>query len=654
MKSEESLNRLTYWFWLANIKGIGPSIFNMLLDLFGSPEYIYECNRQEVEDRLKSAKEVRFPTKVSQMLEDSKKDLTTADSTAMRLLHKAASLNAQIITLQDDGYPLYLKSQKSIAPPILFSRGNLECAYEGAIAIVGTRMPSRYGIDMAESLGRKLASKGWVTVSGLARGIDSHAHYGTLDGGGYTIAVLGCGVDRVYPIENAELFEKILNHGLIISQFPFGTPPEPNNLRKRNQLIAALSRCLIVVEAPRDSGAMIAVRFGQEQGKPIFAVKPIDLSDERSERPIALIGLGKAFSIKDVSNFVDRLASFGCEKVQEQYRALPDYSGKLEELDSLTHEVKLVKRKWYTTIKNVTINSVDTTLKPMLECIDRVHELGYTKIRASIVHDAIKKEIGERDSSKNKTSKYSLHINQIGKDIIEGIVINQSRATDVLKGKEIKGILFDLDGVLIDTRKLVTQAYNYLLRKYLNLKLSRLELSNLVGKSPDGVIKDYFPQSIDSMKKEFEKYFDQRYMNLAKVCPGIPEVLEKISSYGLKIAVVTSQTSSRANKLLALLPDKARIDVVVPWRFGLRPKPSAEPLREAVKQLGLANNEVVFVGDTPDDIRSGNNAGIMVIVALWATIYSFDEILVENPFYFAFKPEQILRLLFGNRENKLI
>jgi len=156
-------------------------------------------------------------------------------------------------------------------------KGTLLQEDERSVAVVGSRQASAYGLNVCKKLCRELAWQGWTVVSGMARGIDSAAHLGALKGGGRTLAVLGTGLDVVYPAENLKLSQQIAASGAIISEFPLGTPPEPGNFPVRNRIISGLSLGVVVVEAAAKSGSLITARMALEQGRQVFAVPgPID------------------------------------------------------------------------------------------------------------------------------------------------------------------------------------------------------------------------------------------------------------------------------------------------------------------------------------------------------------------------------------------
>ena len=178
----------------------------------------------------------------------------------------------ELITIEDKEYPYKLKNIDD-APIALYTLGNKDLLKEQGIAVIGSRACSEYGRTMSQAFSYLLAKKNIVIISGLALGIDAFAHEGALLAEGKTIAVIGTGIDLIYPKENKELFHKILkNDGLIISEYPLGTAPNKNNFPKRNRIISGLSDGVLVIEAREKSGALITVNFALDQGKEIYVV----------------------------------------------------------------------------------------------------------------------------------------------------------------------------------------------------------------------------------------------------------------------------------------------------------------------------------------------------------------------------------------------
>jgi len=205
------------------------------------------------------------------------------------VLDALEAAEAYALCLDDPAYPAVLR-QIEDPPSVLYVKGSLD-DFEPAVAIVGTRSPSHYGKDTAFTLARDLSTHGISIVSGLARGIDREAHLGALDGIAVTVAVLGSGVDTIYPPEHADLSDAIAKKGAVVSEFPPGTKPDARNFPRRNRIISGLSAGVIVIEASLPSGAMITARFAGEQGRLVMAV-PGAVTNVRSQGPHHLIRQG--------------------------------------------------------------------------------------------------------------------------------------------------------------------------------------------------------------------------------------------------------------------------------------------------------------------------------------------------------------------------
>ncbi|MFA0781044.1 MAG: hypothetical protein RJAPGHWK_002568, partial [Candidatus Fervidibacter sp.] len=193
-----------------------------------------------------------------------------------RDLWKLERMGAWLLTIFDDRYPPLLR-QLPDAPPLLYVLGTMEPQDERLIAVVGTRRPSEYGRRIAYQIAAELAAAGVTVVSGLAEGIDTAAHKGALDAGGRTLAVLGCGLDQLYPRSNKELSRRIAENGALLTEFPLGATPQPWHFPQRNRLISGMSLAVIIVEAPVGSGALITADWAADQGREVFVVPgPID------------------------------------------------------------------------------------------------------------------------------------------------------------------------------------------------------------------------------------------------------------------------------------------------------------------------------------------------------------------------------------------
>ncbi len=194
-----------------------------------------------------------------------------SDAAVDRELERADEAGVRLVTLVDSDYPVLLREIDD-PPLVLYVRGRLPVDTSSTIAIVGTRRGTQYGKMVAAKLASQLALRGIGIVSGLAAGIDAAAHQGTLDVGGHTIAVLGCGVDVPYPKRNQPLYERIVINGTVISEYPLGTRPAKWTFPQRNRILSGLSRGVVVVQAPERSGSLITARLALEQGREVFAV----------------------------------------------------------------------------------------------------------------------------------------------------------------------------------------------------------------------------------------------------------------------------------------------------------------------------------------------------------------------------------------------
>lgn len=249
------------WLALNMTPGVGPLAAKRLLEAFGSPEAVFNARRGELERAGLRGESV------DSILERDR------HAAAEKELEQVKQLGGDIILLDDGSYPAFLR-EIADPPIVLYVKGDWqECFDLPGIAVIGSRRCSTYGENASEMLSRDLAERGICIISGLARGIDAAAHKGALSAGGRTIAVVGTGIDGTYPRENARLSSEILaNGGCIVSQFPLGTPPLPENFPFRNRIISGLSLGVLVVEASERSGSLITARLAAEQGREVMAV----------------------------------------------------------------------------------------------------------------------------------------------------------------------------------------------------------------------------------------------------------------------------------------------------------------------------------------------------------------------------------------------
>lgn len=277
-----------YWIGFNVTRGIGPAKVRALLDHFGDLEAAWYASEADLAAAGLDKRAVRSLL--------TARDDVDLDQVCAELEGKGV----QVLTWDDPDYPTRLRDILD-RPPVLYVRGALQPTDEWAVAIVGTRNASAYGREVTRELGGALAQAGVTVVSGLARGIDRAAHVSALDAGGRTLAVLGSGLDRVYPAEHQALAERIRESGALLSDYPLGTAPEARNFPPRNRLISGLSLAVVIVEAGERSGALITAEFAADQGREVFAV-PGSILSKRSRGTNRLIrdGVRPVLSAEDV------------------------------------------------------------------------------------------------------------------------------------------------------------------------------------------------------------------------------------------------------------------------------------------------------------------------------------------------------------------
>lgn len=264
------------WIAMSFVIGVGSRTAATLIDRFGSPSDVFEASaaaldsaglRRETIDAIKS------------------RDLREK---AEREIEELAKLGGEALILADERYPSLLR--ETYDPPIvIYCLGDFRSAFaQPCLAVVGSRRCSTYGRNVAEKLARELSERGVTVVSGLARGIDSAAHRGALEGRGLTVAVMGTGLDAVYPKENRKLAARIAEQGSLVTEFPLATPPLSQNFPFRNRVISGLALGVLVVEGAERSGSLITARLAYEQGRDVFAV-PGNVTSAKSFGPNYLI-----------------------------------------------------------------------------------------------------------------------------------------------------------------------------------------------------------------------------------------------------------------------------------------------------------------------------------------------------------------------------
>jgi DNA processing protein len=311
-----------YWLALQLVPGLGSRKAGQLVAQFQSPREIFRATLSELES-------LGLATATAQSILSG---CTFEDAATQQ--EKMKQTGAALIPLLDTRYPKRLRSIFD-PPPLLFCRGRIELLDSLMIGIVGTRRPTAYGSAASDRLSRDLAMAGLTVVSGMARGIDTAAHKAALEAGGGTVAVLGCGVDLVYPAENRKLAEEIAGKGLLVSEFPMGTPAYPQNFPIRNRIVSGLGVGIIVVEGAKYSGSAITARLAVEQGRELFAV-PGNITSKMSWGPNLLIKQG-AKLVQEVEDVLSELSPADRRQLQGGKR-----SPQVAEQQSLTPELESV------------------------------------------------------------------------------------------------------------------------------------------------------------------------------------------------------------------------------------------------------------------------------------------------------------------------
>jgi len=352
------LEDLSYWLMLLSVPGIGPARFRTLVERFGSPRRVLEASLNELMSVPHLDKKIAIAVR-------NYRD----DVWLRRQLTSITGNQIRVVCYQDDNYPARLR-QIHDPPPLLFVKGSLEALSSESVAIVGTRRPSSYGRLTAERLAGDLARLGITVVSGMARGIDSVAHRATLEKGAMTIAVLGCGVDVVYPPENVRLRDAISKNGAVVSEFPMGTSPEAQNFPRRNRIISGLSLGVVVIEAGERSGALLTAEYALEQNREVFAV-PGNVDAAKSRGTNALIKQG-AKLVQTVEDILEELgppfqelaeqptASMQLQKnlTPEQKAVLGSLSSEPRHIDRITEETGFTSHQVSSVLLSLELNGL--------------------------------------------------------------------------------------------------------------------------------------------------------------------------------------------------------------------------------------------------------------------------------------------------------
>jgi len=328
---------LAYWVATSAISGVGTMTFNYLLKRFKTLKAFWQSSDEQIRVLKLDVKTresiIGFRQKVDPKV----------------YLEKVYEMGIKVVSVVDRDYPANLR-QISDAPPVLYYKGTFLPSDDLAIAVVGSRAATIYGRQVTEKLVSSLVMSNLVIVSGLARGIDAIAHRAALDAGGRTIAVLGSGVDTIYPPENRKLAEEIVENGAIVSEFPLGFPSVPSNFPARNRIISGLSLGVLVTEAAVDSGSLITAGQAAEQGHEVFAV-PGPITSRMSEGVNKLIkeGVHPVTEASDILEILDirrqgaRIRVMSQEKPKDkmQVKILSVLDGQSKHIDVIVREISI-------------------------------------------------------------------------------------------------------------------------------------------------------------------------------------------------------------------------------------------------------------------------------------------------------------------------
>lgn len=315
------------------LPGIGPSRVRRLLEAFSLPQAILSASTEQLQ-------------RVDGIGRDLAETLSRWESKIdlARELAQAKELGVTVVTLADITYPENLRNIYD-PPLVLYVKGKLETKDKKALALIGSRNATYYGKEVARKMGFQLAYAGLTVISGLARGIDTACHEGALAAKGRTLAVLGCGIDQIYPSENSFLAEKIVASGALLSEFPIGTAPDRQTFPIRNRIVSGLSIGLVVIEAAKGSGALITARMALEQGRQVFAVPGrVDTPHSRGCHDLIKQGAKLTESAEDVcAEFEFLFSSLPQKKDEISSSFLSDFTAEEQKIyETLDHEPRSI------------------------------------------------------------------------------------------------------------------------------------------------------------------------------------------------------------------------------------------------------------------------------------------------------------------------
>ncbi len=350
---------LKYWVWLSSLPGIGAYTANRLLDRFGSPEQIFFAEENDYGEL--------YGLRKNEISALSDKNLISARKT----LEDCADMGYRIITLYDGEYPTRLRNI-SDPPIVLYVRGRLPVLdEEAAVAVVGTRNCTPYGIKASERIGYELTRHGCLVVSGLARGIDTAAAKGALRAGWRVVGVVGAGLDVIYPPENKQLYDDVAGVGAIISEYAPGTPAAGEHFPQRNRIMSGISVGVTVIEAPLRSGALITASLALDQGRDVFAL-PGNVDSPSCEGSNQLLREGAVF------------ATSGIEIAQEYEALFPD------KIQAVRKKVPLDEKQTEKLISSVAVKSRQKPAKKEIDNGKTVEYIDLVQLKERLNEDEFK------------------------------------------------------------------------------------------------------------------------------------------------------------------------------------------------------------------------------------------------------------------------
>ncbi len=361
---------LPYWIAFSRVPSVGRVRIGLLEERFGSLQAAWEASMSELGASGLTSAVVSAIEQVRRVVEPE------------RELEQVRNANVRVLTWHDSDYPRLFRNIDD-PPPILYAKGILQPDDEVRATIVGTRSPTVYGKEVTRQLAGDLAESGVAVVSGLARGIDGIAHDAALKAGGRTIAVIGSGLDIVYPPEHRSLFERILDNGAALSEYPLGTKPQAQHFPRRNRLLSGLSAATVVIEGSLKSGARLTVHYALEQNREVLCV-PGSIHSPASELTNWLIQQGAKLVMR-IEDVLEELHIGGAPRQQPLPGISPDTEEEGRLLDVLTQEPQHIDELSRNAGMSITQASGTLAVMEIKGSVLQVGRMNYIRARAASV-----------------------------------------------------------------------------------------------------------------------------------------------------------------------------------------------------------------------------------------------------------------------------